>query len=94
MARFHLANGARIERINAFADPSDNGVAQAYGFMVNYLYERDRLESNHASLFDRGEVAANPALRRLADARARLGPLASEIAVEGRRSAPPASDIE
>ena len=36
VARFHLSNGARIERINFLADNSAPGMRQSYGMMVNY----------------------------------------------------------
>jgi malonyl-CoA decarboxylase len=44
VARFHLGNGARIERINWFADPSAKGMKQSHGLMVNYLYDLKRLD--------------------------------------------------
>ncbi len=50
VARFHLGNGARIERINWAADVSAKGLAQSCGMMVNYLYEPDRLDDNLARL--------------------------------------------
>lgn len=50
VARFHLGNGARIERIHWNADPSTKGVKQAYGLMVNYLYDLRRLDKNRAML--------------------------------------------
>ena len=56
VARFHLDNGARLERVNAVGDRSANGLRQSFGTMVNYLYALDRIESNHEQ-FMRGEVA-------------------------------------
>lgn len=50
VARFHLGNGARIERLNWAADCSAKGMAQSCGMMVNYLYELDQLDDNLASL--------------------------------------------
>ena len=47
VARFHLGNGARLERLNWLADGSDNGITQSYGLMVNYLYDLDDIEKNH-----------------------------------------------
>jgi malonyl-CoA decarboxylase len=46
VARFHLGNGARIERINWFADPSPKGLKQSHGLMVNYLYDLKRLDKH------------------------------------------------
>ena len=50
VARFHLGNGARIERLNWAADLSDKGLRQSCGMMVNYLYELDQLDANLALL--------------------------------------------
>ena len=58
VARFHLGNGARVERLNWGADPSAKGVKQSYGLMVNYLYDLKRLDK-HRSLFAQGVVAAS-----------------------------------
>lgn len=50
VARFHLGNGARIERLNWAADCSAKGMEQSCGVMVNYLYELDQLDDNLAQL--------------------------------------------
>ncbi len=50
VARFHLGNGARIERVNWAADRSPKGLAQSCGIMVNYLYDLDQLDDNLAQL--------------------------------------------
>jgi len=61
VARFHLGNGARLERINYLADLSENGLHQSYGIMVNYLYDLDDIEKNHEAYAEsRIVVAANP----------------------------------
>ena len=39
VARFHLGNGARLERINWLGDASAKGLREAHGLMVNYRYE-------------------------------------------------------
>lgn len=46
VARFHLGNGARIERLNWAADTSAKGLSQSCGMMVNYLYELEDLDAN------------------------------------------------
>lgn len=56
VARFHLNNGARLERVNSDADLSKKGLKQSSGFMVNYLYALDEVEINHES-FVAGEVS-------------------------------------
>jgi malonyl-CoA decarboxylase len=58
VARFHLDNGARLERINLGADPSDKGLRESLGVMVNYLYDLDAVEANHER-FLRGEVVCS-----------------------------------
>ncbi len=66
VARFHLNNGARIERLNWEADLSPRGLAQSLGLMVNYLYERQSIEANHERFVARRGVAASRAVRRIA----------------------------
>ena len=58
VGRFHLNNGARLERINWLADVSAKGLRNSLGLMVNYLYEPRSIEDNHAK-FMRGEVVAS-----------------------------------
>lgn len=64
VARFHLGNGARVERINWHADLSRKGAKQSCGMMVNYLYEPDELDANLQRLID-GEPALGRAVARL-----------------------------
>ncbi len=64
VARFHLNNGARLERINFAADLSRKGLRQSFGLMVNYLYDLDQFEANHER-FVGGEVNASRAVRGL-----------------------------
>ncbi len=74
VARFHLGNGARLERVNARADPSTKGHRQSLGVMVNYLYALGDVERNHESYMRRHVVAASSAVERQAkEARALLG---------------------
>jgi len=58
VARFHLDNGARLERINLGADLSDKGLRESLGVMVNYLYDLGSVEANHQR-FTRGEVVCS-----------------------------------
>ena len=55
VARFHLGNGARVERLNWAGDPSGKGVKQSYGLMVNYLYDLRRLDK-HRALLAQGKI--------------------------------------
>jgi malonyl-CoA decarboxylase len=70
VARFHLGNGARLERLNFLGDRSDKGMQQSHGLMVNYLYALDKIEANHEAYAEKGKVAASPAVRKLLPARA------------------------
>jgi malonyl-CoA decarboxylase len=58
VARFHLDNGARLERINLTADLSEKGMRESLGVMVNYLYDLGTVEANHER-FLRGEVVCS-----------------------------------
>jgi malonyl-CoA decarboxylase len=64
VARFHLDNGARLERLNPLGDLSAKGVRQSLGLMVNYLYDLQKIESHH-EMFVQGEVAHSRALASL-----------------------------
>lgn len=64
VARFHLDNGARLERLNPLGDLSAKGVRQSFGLMVNYLYDLDRVEAHHEK-FTEGEVACARAVSNL-----------------------------
>jgi len=59
VARFHLGNGARLERINWLGDVSEKGLREAHGLMVNYLYELKDIERNHEAYANEGEVVAS-----------------------------------
>lgn len=65
VARFHLRNGARLERLNWLGDLSDNGMAQSCGLMVNYRYEVDEIEANHEAYMQDGAIALGPEMRSL-----------------------------
>jgi malonyl-CoA decarboxylase len=96
VARFHLGNGARLERINWKGDVSDKGLQQAHGLMVNYLYELKSIERNHEAFANQGLVAASRAVRSLlrtpekpAEAEASMGWLAQATGAVLPRSEPP-----
>ncbi|MFU1983827.1 malonyl-CoA decarboxylase domain-containing protein [Bordetella hinzii] len=65
VARFHLGNGARLERLNWAADVSDKGLEQSCGMMVNYLYVLDDLDANLARL-QAGKITVSRAFGRVA----------------------------
>ncbi len=73
VARFHLGNGAALERLNWLGDTSESGMARSAGMMVNYVYRLDEVERNHERYFADGTVAASRAVGKLA----RKSPLAA-----------------
>jgi malonyl-CoA decarboxylase len=68
VARFHLGNGARLERVNWGADTTAKGLAQSFGLMVNYVYDLDHVERNHEEYVNRHRAVASGAVERLAKA--------------------------
>jgi malonyl-CoA decarboxylase len=64
VARFHLSNGARIERLNWGADPSAKGIRQSFGVMVNYLYDLRRLDKHRKALTE-GDIPCSPSVQEL-----------------------------
>jgi malonyl-CoA decarboxylase len=66
VARFHLGNGARLERVNWAADPSAKGAQQSFGLMVNYVYDLDDVEHNHEEYINRHNVVRSGAVEKLA----------------------------
>ena len=72
VARFHLGNGARLERLNWLADVSEKGMNQSHGLMINYYYDLDDIEGNLAAFDAEGTVAASGRLARLAQVGQRM----------------------
>jgi malonyl-CoA decarboxylase len=70
VARFHLGNGARLERLNWMADASERGMAQSYGLMVNYVYDLGDVERNHEEYMNRHRAVTSGAVEKQADAAA------------------------
>ncbi len=65
VARFHLGNGARVERLNWAADGSAKGRKQSFGLMVNYLYDLRKLDKHRAQLAQ-GKVPVSSHIAALA----------------------------
>jgi malonyl-CoA decarboxylase len=65
VARFHLGNGASIERINWAGDLSAKGLHQSAGLMVNYRYAPDQIVGNHEAYVSGGKIATSPKVRAL-----------------------------
>ena len=79
VARFHLGNGARLERLNWPADLSPRGRDQSFGLMVNYLYDLGDIEKNHETFAENHAIIAASAVRKLARPGRALEP---ELALE------------
>jgi malonyl-CoA decarboxylase len=68
VARFHLGNGARLERVNWLADTLPKGLSQSHGVMANYLYDLGKIERNHEAYVEHHTVLASSSVQRLARA--------------------------
>ena len=68
VARFHLGNGARLERVNWLGNTSARGMRESFGVMVNYLYDRDEIEANHERFVHSGHVARSAAVEAMLQA--------------------------
>ena len=60
VARFHLGNGARLERVNWLGNNTARGIQESFGIMVNYLYDHDSIENNHEAFFRDGTIVRSP----------------------------------
>ena len=65
VARFHLGNGARLERVNWLGNTAPRGMRESYGLMVNYLYDLDSIEANHEAFVRNGTVARSAQVEAL-----------------------------
>jgi malonyl-CoA decarboxylase len=83
VARFHLGNGARLERVNWLGNVAQRGIKESYGIMVNYLYGTETIEANHEAFVHDGIIARSPEVDAL---------LESETARDRVRTTPPRSD--
>lgn len=63
VAHFHLANGARMERLNWLADTSENGLRQSAGMMINYRYKLSHIEANHEAYTGDGKISTSSQVR-------------------------------
>jgi CoA:oxalate CoA-transferase len=93
VARFHLGNGACVERINWMADLSRKGIRESHGLMVNYLYDLSKIEVNHEAFANRRPVATSRAVAELIDnsdgsalSRSLKGPVDAALGLWNRKS--------
>jgi malonyl-CoA decarboxylase len=66
VARFHLRNGARLERINWLGDTSAAGIERSAGLMVNYVYRLADVEQNHELYMKQYKIVASRQIESLA----------------------------
>jgi len=65
VARFHLGNGARLERLDFLGDVSAKGLRESHGLMVNYLYALEEIERNHEAFAEKSAIAASAEVKRI-----------------------------
>ena len=70
VARFHLGNGARLERINWLGNTEVRAIQESFGIMVNYLYDHDSIENNHEAFVRGDTIAHSPDVDALMQGRA------------------------
>jgi malonyl-CoA decarboxylase len=66
VARFHLRNGASLDRINWKADLSERAMESSFGMMVNYAYRPREIEFNHERYVTRHKIAAGSKINSMA----------------------------
>ena len=65
VARFHLKNGAILERINILGNPSAKGMKDSLGTMVNYVYDLSKVEHNHENYVRSDKVICSSQVKKL-----------------------------
>ena len=62
VATFHLSNGARLERVNAFGNLRPYGLEASVGLTVNYRYLPAEFEENHERFVRGGKIRVSSGL--------------------------------
>jgi len=88
VARFHLGNGARLDRINFLADTSEKSMREACGLMVNYRYEPKEIERNHEAYANEGVVASSRTVRSLLKLKSKARAIVAETPPQPALPAP------
>ena len=65
VARFHLANGARLQRVNWLSDISPRGLDRSFGLTASYVYHPASLPQNCEAYRTAGSVKTTRQLERL-----------------------------
>ncbi len=63
VSHFHLSNGARILNMHWMADPSEKGIAQSAGIMLNYDYEHKKIVQNHENYLTNHKINSSKSVR-------------------------------
>ena len=66
VARFHLGNGAILDRLNFGGNFSERGREESFGLMVNYRYDLAKVEENHEAYVNEGVIKASKSVSDLA----------------------------
>lgn len=96
VARFHLGNGARLEQINWLGDPSEKGLREGHGVMVNYRYDPKDIETNHEAFANEGTIAVSRSVKGLlrSPSRSTVGAEAAKLLMLPAARGAVASDSE
>ena len=64
VSRFHLGNGAVLEKINFLGNSTPKSLNESLGIMANYLYDLNNVEKNHEKyVIDKKINASKPLLK-------------------------------
>jgi len=85
VARFHLGNGASLDRILPAGDHFDKGLKASAGTMVSYLYDLESIESNHERYAESSEVIVSGTVPALLEPVKRRSPVGASRAGAGRK---------
>ncbi|KAB7616013.1 malonyl-CoA decarboxylase [Amylibacter sp. SFDW26] len=67
VCRFHIGNGARLERLNWAARIDDIGFDSSFTIMANYRYIIDDIEKNHEAFESEGTVTLSNGVKKIAN---------------------------
>ena len=65
VARFHLGNGALLDRINLGGNLSSKGLSESFGIMVNYRYDLPNVEKNHEAYAKEQKIEISQEVKKL-----------------------------
>ena len=65
VARFHLGNGALLDRINLVGNLSSKGLSESFGIMVNYRYDLPNVEKNHEAYAKEQKIEISQEVKKI-----------------------------